>query len=167
MRLGPFTVRIARREDADALLPLIQALNASEDIHHSDERLRPALLQLLGAPEIGLALVAETGDRAVGYAILTYGFDLEWAGRDAFVTDVYVVEEHRRRGIARALIQALEREARARGAGALHLAVRPEKSGAGSLYASLGFEPAPRTLMTKPLPPGSADTILNSGSRRK
>jgi ribosomal protein S18 acetylase RimI-like enzyme len=151
--IPPFTVRIARAtaEDADTLLALIQALNATEDIHHSDDRLRPPLLKLLRSPEIGLVFVAEAAGRAVGYAILTYGYDLEWAGRDAFITDLYVAEHHRRRGVARALMQAVEREARAGGVGALHLAVRPEKAGAGSLYVSLGFEPAPRTLMTKKL----------------
>ena len=60
-------------------------------------------------------------------------------GDDADVTNVAVLPEYRRRGIGRALVEALCAEARARGARLLHLEVRASNSPALALYEASGF----------------------------
>jgi ribosomal protein S18 acetylase RimI-like enzyme len=145
------TVRDARPGDSEELLDLVEAFNATEDIRVDRQRLRPALARLLAERSLGRVGVAERDGRLAGYAVLSFGYDLEFGGPDCFITDVYVRPEGRRAGIARALLAFLEREAMAQGAGAVHLAVRPEKQGAVALYASLGFVQAPRAMMTKVL----------------
>jgi ribosomal protein S18 acetylase RimI-like enzyme len=85
----------------------------------------------------------------LGYAIVTYGYDLEFGGRDAFLTDLCVAPQWRRRGVATALLRAAVARARQGRAAALHLGVRPENRAAIRLYERAGFENAPRNLMTK------------------
>ena len=83
----------------------------------------------------------------VGYAFFGYreeGILLGYAGMlavldEADVTNVAVLPEYRRRGIARRLVEALIEEARGRGITRLHLEVRESNTAARTLYESLGF----------------------------
>jgi len=106
---------------------------------------------LIDDPRIGFARVAEDSGTIVGYVVVSFGYDLEFAGRDAFVTELFVLASHRNRGIARALLAAAERDARENDVRALHLVVRPENPNAIALYGSAGFVTSPRRVMTKML----------------
>ena len=90
-------------------------------------------------------LIVEGGEVA-GYAVLTFGYDLEFSGRDAFLTELFVRRELRGRGIGRRALAAVERQAVTLKARAVHLMVRPENSRAVTLYATAGYE-APRRVM--------------------
>jgi ribosomal protein S18 acetylase RimI-like enzyme len=59
--------------------------------------------------------------------------------REGFVTDVAVLEEYRRGGVARALLARAEQEAMLRGKRFLGLYVSARNKGAWSLYATMGF----------------------------
>jgi len=72
-------------------------------------------------------------------------------GRDAFLTDLYLEPELRGRGVGRYVMAAIEEVARAAGAAALHLMVRPENEPAVRLYGRAGFRSPPRTLLSKAL----------------
>ncbi|WP_322494172.1 GNAT family N-acetyltransferase [Chloroflexus sp.] len=60
---------------------------------------------------------------------------------EGFIADVAVATEWRRRGIARALLQRAEDDARARSLAYLGLYVRESNHGARALYERLGFQP--------------------------
>lgn len=85
-------------------------------------------------------LVARSGRAVVGYAGLWIVPDP--AGDQAHVTNVAVAPDHRRRGVATALLVALARRAIARGCVAWTLEVRSSSTGAQELYRSFGFVPA-------------------------
>jgi len=95
----------------------------------------PALARLLGEGTLGSVIVE--GDPVVGYAVLTWGFDLEFGGRDAFLTEMYVRPEARRCGLGRALLDEVLRVARGEGAGAVHLGVYPENKAAVAVLATM------------------------------
>lgn len=143
-------IRRARVEDADAILPLSLALMADESIA-APPGLRDGLVRLLGDAALGFVLV---DDGLRGHAVCTFGYDLEFAGRDAWLTELYVGLAHRGSGLGAALLAAVEREAAAHGVCALHLQVRPDNP-SRRLYARAGFAPVPREVMTKPLGAGS------------
>ncbi len=88
--------------------------------------------------------------KLVGYVVATYNYDLEFAGPDAFVTELFVRARERGKGYAKLLLQAVthavEQKVRARST-----CSSPENRGARKLYASVGFEPVPRLVMTKEL----------------
>ena len=112
-------------------------------------------MRQLAEPDLGRVwLIAERGALA-GYLVLTFGYDLEYGGRDSFLTEIYLLPSARGRGIGGRTMAALEAEAAALGARAIHLMVRPENAPTVALYRSAGYEPPPRVLLSKRLaPPG-------------
>ena len=114
----------------------------------------PALRVLLADISLGAVWLLEHEGRIAGYAIVTFGFDLEWGGRDAWLTELWINTEARGEGLGRAALAAVEREAARLGAHALHLMVRHENVRARGLYQSAGFEAPRRETLTKRLPSG-------------
>ncbi len=145
-------IRQATDADLPRLLPMMVDFNRLEGIPWTFERGESALRSLLGNSELGFVGLAEADDRTAGYFVLTFGYDLEWNGRDGFLTEFYLVPEARGRGLGRALLSAAEATAQSRGTRALHLMVRPENTRALSLYLRGGFREPDRRLLTKPLP---------------
>jgi ribosomal protein S18 acetylase RimI-like enzyme len=139
--------------DVPVLMEMMRDFYAFEEITFTAGALEPALRHLLSAAELGhVGLVREReGGPVVGYFIVTWGFDLEWNGRDAILTDLYLRPETRGRGVGRAVMEAIESVARAAGASALHLMVRHVNDPALRLYLRAGFTTPERRFMTKPL----------------
>jgi ribosomal protein S18 acetylase RimI-like enzyme len=144
-------LRPPRPDERAALLAMMEDFNRVEGIAFSPQRTGPALVRLLGDPNLGAVVVAEREGALSGYAVVTYGFDLEWAGRDAFLTEIYVLPAARRAGVGAALLQEVQRVARANGAAAIHLGVLTDNRPAHALYRRAGFQPMARVFLTKPL----------------
>ncbi|MCX5745190.1 MAG: GNAT family N-acetyltransferase [Proteobacteria bacterium] len=102
----------------------------------------------IGDPSLGGAWIISDDQAVVGYALVTYGYDLEFAGREAWLTELWIVDDARGRGAGRAALDLLEPHLRAIGIHALHLQVRPENP-AMRLYERSGFVASPRTIMTR------------------
>lgn len=143
-----FGIRLATAADLDELLPRTRALNDNEGITIATETLVAALGELLASPSIGGVWIIERDAATIGYAIVTFGFDLEFAGRDAWITELWIDELHRRTGAGAAAIELIVPELKLRDVGAVHLHVRPENP-ATRLYQRAGFVASPRTLMTR------------------
>jgi len=144
-------IRAATPSDADALLPMIRGLFGDESISFDEARTRPVLVRLLGDASLGRVTIATEVGTACGYAIVTWGFDLEYGGRDAFLTELWVEPEHRSGGLGGRLLRSVESAAREAGAGAIHLQVRPENP-AQRLYLRSGFGASPRLFLSRTLP---------------
>jgi ribosomal protein S18 acetylase RimI-like enzyme len=145
-------LRAATIADLADLLPRTRALNDHEGIDVSDADLEAALRRLLADATLGgvWLVVREADGNAIGYSIVTYGYDLEFAGRDAWLTEIWIDEAARGRGAARAALALLEAELPKHGVRALHLQVRPENP-ALRLYERAGFSRSPRLIMTRRL----------------
>jgi ribosomal protein S18 acetylase RimI-like enzyme len=147
------TVRVATVDDVPLLLDFMVAFNAFEHISWARDSGEPVLMRLLGDPSLGLVAVIDTVEHGpCGYAVLTWGFDLEWGGRDAFLTELYLDDRVRERGLGSAALPAIEALARAHDVRAIHLLVRPENTRAHALYRRAGYLQPPRLFLTKRLP---------------
>jgi ribosomal protein S18 acetylase RimI-like enzyme len=142
-----YTLRRATPADLPLLLPRTRALQDHESIPISDEALEAALRRLLDDSSLGGAWLI-VADEIVGYAIVTFGYDLEFAGRDAYLTELFVDEAARGRGAGSAALALLDPELRALGVRALHLQVRPDNR-ATHLYERAGFAVIPRWIMSR------------------
>ena len=125
--------------DVATLLPMMDDFNAGEQIAVEATALRRALDRLLGDAGVGRVWLIRSGSDTVGYAVVTFGYDLEFAGRDAFITELYLQPSARGRGIGRIALASIEKEANALGIRAIHLMVRPDNEAAAALYASAGY----------------------------
>lgn len=144
-------LRLVEATELQPLLDMMQEFNDLEDIPWNRQEVTPAVERLLGAPELGLIAHIVEGDAVSGYLVLTWGFDLEWNGRDAFLTELYLLPQTRGRGLGRKALPLIEQLAREHGARALHLMVRPENLAAVQLYRGAGYSSPPRTFLTKDL----------------
>ena len=145
-----FGLRLATLADFAAVIERTRAFNAIEAIVIDDAILESALRRLLGDPSLGSVWLVERERRAIGHAVVTYGFDLEFGGRDSYLTEFFVDESERDRGAGSAALELLAHELRARDVRALHLGVRPENP-ALRLYERAGFEHSPLVTMTRRL----------------
>jgi ribosomal protein S18 acetylase RimI-like enzyme len=144
---GVFSLRPATHDDLAELLPRTCALNAHEGIALDPAALEAALDRLLRDPGLGGAWLVERDRVAIGYAIVTFGYDLEFGGRDAYLTELWIDPPARGGGAGSAALRLLDPELLARGVHALHLQVRPENP-AIRLYQRTGFVASPRVVMT-------------------
>ena len=145
-----FTLRVAHPEDLAIVLPRTAALNAHEAITLEPAALQVALARLLGDDALGKLWLVLRDGAPVGYALVTFGYDLEFNGRDAWLTELWIDEEARGTGAGQAALELLVPELRALGVRAVHLQVRPENP-ARRLYERSGFATVPRVIMSKPL----------------
>ena len=92
------------------------------------------LLEDLLREERAISLAAVDKDGAVlGYV------SLSWVLDEGYINNVAVRPDCRRRGIAKALLETLQRQGAARGLSLLTLEVRESNRGARALYSGLGF----------------------------
>lgn len=143
------TVRGAGSRDLEALIPLVEQFQEFERIPFDAGAARQNLTRLLESPQLGQALLAELDGRAIGYAILTYGYDLEFGGMDAYLTDLFLIDAERDRGHGTWLLEQIEEIALQAGVKALHLMVAPSNHRAHHVYYRAGFRASPRLFLTK------------------
>jgi ribosomal protein S18 acetylase RimI-like enzyme len=143
---------------------MMQAFNLGEGIDWDAARAQPALTRLMEDPSLGTIGLVEHGDRLVGYFVLTWGYDLEWNGRDSFLTEIYLEPRARGQGVGSRTLALIETLARDQGAAALHLMVRPENDAAVKLYAHAGYRSPPRTFLSKHL---RATQVASPGPARR
>ena len=83
-------------------------------------------------------LVARTGAGIVGITLLTFRPDVFAGALFASIEDLYVRTDARRRGVGRALLEAVGERCRARGISYVEVQTDEE---AAPFYAALGYEP--------------------------
>lgn len=145
------TFRRAAAADLRRLLEKMAPFNEEEGVDWRRADAESLVAKLIADPSLGVIGVVESRPQIVGYAVVTWGYDLEWGGRDAFLTEFYLVPSVRGQRIGARALSFMEDVARADGAKALHLMVRPENTPAVKLYAGAGYTSPPRTLLSKDL----------------
>jgi GNAT superfamily N-acetyltransferase len=137
-----FQVRLATAHDAAEIADLLEALGYEATGEQVEGRLR----RLLSHADSGV-LVAETAHKPVAVASYQLIDLLERGQPQCRVTALVTDREHRRRGVATALIQTIEAIARKRRCFRLEVTTRPERADALDFYAELGFSERPHRLV--------------------
>lgn len=143
------TFTLADAADAELLVELMREFYAVEHLRFDEAAARRALAQILGSRVYGAVYLIRLGEEAAGYAVLAFGFSLEFEGRDALVDELYVREAFRGRGVGRAALSVMEDFCRAEGVRALHLEVDRDNVRAQALYRGAGYADHDRYLLTK------------------
>ena len=135
--------------DLDLLLEFMREFYAHEQIEFDERVARAAMGGIISDSALGQVWLVGEGEEAVGYAVVTLGYSLEFSGRDAILDELFVREAHRGKGIGTAALAFVESACRDMGAGALHLVVERENRRAQAVYDKAGFIKQDRFLMTK------------------
>lgn len=130
---------IIRRCDPSDLIPVMEINMKTLPEHYSDYFYESLLAEL---PEA--FLVAEIDGKLVGYIMckIEYGFsNFKKLGfvKKGHVVSVAVLEEHRKKGIGRALVEEAIGGAKIKKADELYLEVRCSNNEAVRLYEKIGF----------------------------
>lgn len=135
------TVRPATADDAEVLVSFNRAMaEESEDKGLDVVVLRRGVNYLLEHPDEGFYLIAERGGHVAGSLMVTYEWS-DWRnGRFWWIQSVYVLPEHRRTGVYRALHDHVRNRARGDSqACGLRLYVERDNRGAMATYRALGM----------------------------
>jgi ribosomal protein S18 acetylase RimI-like enzyme len=130
-------IRLADRDDADAIGDLLCAFNREFDEPAPEPpALAERVRQLLDG---GDTLVVLAGDGPDGLAVLRFRAAIWSAGLESYLAELYVVPARRGQGLGRLLMEAALGEAADRGADTMDIGVDEPDLAARRLYESLGF----------------------------
>lgn len=145
LRLVPATLA-----DYATLEPMAVDFKIDDPVPRTERELL-ALRNLLADPTPGQVWRIEQATRTIGYAILCWGYSVEYGGRDAFLDEFYILPDLRGRGLGQQVLALLEQEARARDIVALHLEVLAHEARNANLYTRAGYADRSSRLMTRRL----------------
>lgn len=142
--------------EADLVCGMMRSLYAEDAPASGDtpRDFRATVEYLLSRPDHGRVVLIAEGGTVCGYALLIPFWSNEMGGVVVTVDELYVLPEHRGRGLGRALFAVIGRD-RPYDAVAVFLEVSAANSRARRLYEALGFvERTNRTLALR-LPTGT------------
>jgi ribosomal protein S18 acetylase RimI-like enzyme len=143
MRGSAYTIRMAEPDDVPALCDLKWMFAVHEG---STDVVRASVADwrrdMFGPQPHFFALVAEIGSGVVGMATVAEKYCPGWVGPLCTVDDLFVMPEHRRHGLGKALLAHASAEAIRRGSPFIELTVR-ESNPALQLYSRVGFKRVP------------------------
>ena len=133
-------LRIGDVRSIARVLPLFRAYQAhySSLTNASEEQTRTFLVRLAEHPESGFVVVAESEGAVVGFATGYFTVAGVMAERLLHLGDLYVSPEHRRRGIATALVDEVARQAVTHGIRLVRWLSLAANTELNQWYASLG-----------------------------
>jgi GNAT superfamily N-acetyltransferase len=135
--------------DAELLVGMMREFYEHERMEFEEGAARRALGELLGDRRLGRVHLIREGAEVAGYLVLTFGFSLEFGGRDAFVDELFLRANWRGRGVGRRALEFAAEVCRGEGVRALHLEVDHVNTVAQALYRKSGFRDHDRHLLTK------------------
>ena len=144
-------IREATLQDEAVLLRMMRLLAEQEPgkIKFDEIAARATFRRFLSLPAFGRVWLLSETDLPVGYIVLTMGFSFEFHGHDAFIDELYIDSNFRRRGYGKQAVAFLEEKAREMGVNVIHLEVDRGNDPAFELYRRAGYEDHDRFLMTK------------------
>lgn len=133
------TIRPACPNDVETLFSLIKALAEYEQLTHQVSG-DVATLQahLFGDRPYAEAVLAEVGDRGVGFALFFTNYSTFLTKPGLYLEDLFVLPEHRGQGIGKALVNYLAQLAVERDYGRLEWSVLDWNQPAISFYERIG-----------------------------
>ena len=147
----PLRIRRAAPTDREAVHDLLTAQLVEHALPADPEQIGRGLDAAFRSGSPAWLLLAERDGAAVGVFLANQIVSVEKGGETLWVEELYVEPAARRTGVARALLDHVSAEARARGLRALDLEVVPTQQAAFALYRKLGFQDVDRRRLTLPL----------------
>ena len=137
-------IRPASREDIPAIMGLIRALAAYENLSEAVTGNAEVLEDhLFGQTPYAEVLLAEWEEKIVGFALFFTNYSTFLTKPGLYLEDLFVLSEYRGQGIGRALLSSVAKLAQQRGAGRLEWSVLDWNESAIAFYEKMGAEVLP------------------------
>ena len=159
----PFAIRAAEPRDLAPIVRLIGRLAEFEHLEHlmqaTPEKLAP---HLFGPRPAAEALVVDSGEQVVGFALFFTNFSTFLAKPGLYLEDLFVEPELRGRGIGQALLTRLAELAAERGCGRFEWSVLDWNVNATRFYERMGATVMPDWRICRI----AGDTLAAYGAKR-
>jgi len=132
-------VHLATAQDAARLLPLIERFHESQSIDMSVEAREAAMQPLLDGNPLGAIWLIGPRQAPVGYIALSFGWSIARGGMEGRITDFFIREKIRGRGMGGDTLAALLPQLREAGLVALHLDIPAQGEAVARLFKRMGF----------------------------
>ncbi len=141
--------RQAMLADIDTLMDFMRQFYAIEQYPLDEQRARPALQKIVEDHSLGRVWLIIHESKAIGYIVVTFGYSLEYLGRDAFIDELFVINKWRNQGIGTKAIEFALEACQKLDINALHLEVERTNITGQRLYRNFGFKNHDRYLLTR------------------
>jgi GNAT superfamily N-acetyltransferase len=142
--------RLGAGDDLTGAIDLLLRFFSEEGFETPANVIKDHAMELAGIAKCGL-FVGEEGGETVAVATVSLEFGIEY-GWWAEMGDLYVVSEHRRKGLSLAMVEAIEVFLKQQGASGYQVTVAPygaEHHALAKFYKRLGFDDEGRVLLAK------------------
>ena len=134
-------MKLAKPEDAERVLRLVTDFHAEAGITQDEATRQAAIQPLLEGSPHGVIYLIGPARAPIGYAIVSFGWSVEFGGLDGFLDEIYIRPAVRGRGIGTEVLLNMPKALADAGLRALHLEVNRDNDKARKLYEKLRFEP--------------------------
>ena len=139
-----FNIRSAQPDDVEAIFGLIKALAEYEKLSHQvTGDVNSLKKHLFGNSVYAEAIVAELGDRIVGFALFFPNYSTFLTKPGIYLEDLFVLPKYRRQGIGKAMLTYLGKLAIERNVGRLEWSVLDWNQSAIDFYEKMGARVLP------------------------
>jgi len=155
--LSDLHVRLAVGPDVEVLVQLMREFYAESNYALDQAWAASSFRALISNSALGCVVLALHGPTAVGHAVLTTRYCMEFGGLCGYIDDLFVQPASRRRGVGYALVNALFAECNVRACKSVQVEVGESNASARALYAKFGLRAATdgRVLLSSALPAGT------------
>lgn len=133
--------------DAPAVIAMMQDFYAIDGYPMDAAVSKGLFFEFTENPALGKGWLIVQDRQPVGYVILTFVFSFEYAGRIAFLDELFVAAHVRGRGIAKQALDFIAAEAESHSIKIIYLEIEPHNETAQKLYLSKGFKEHKRGLL--------------------
>ena len=136
-----FQIRPARPNDLPTILRFIEGLAEFEGLSHAVEATEDGLRESLFGPNPAAeAALGFAGDYPAGFALFYHNYSTFLGRRGMYLEDIFVLPEHRRKGLGTLLLKHVAGVAVERGCGRFEWSVLDWNQNAARFYQDLGAE---------------------------
>jgi len=144
-------LRPATEDDLDTLNAMVRAYYVHDGVAYEELPARRALQEIIRTEYFGRAWLIDLDKELIGYAVLTFGFSVEFHGRHAVLDEKFLLPDHQGKGHFKRILTLIEACCRQLGIRGLSLVVETKNEPAQRAYQKNGFKPYDRIVMTKRL----------------
>ena len=139
------------KRDMPLLMSLIRRYYSLDRLKFNRDSVRHTLQRLIRHPSAATVRLIVADGEPVGYYCLSYGWSLEWRGRDVFLDEIFINASHRNKGLGTRVLHDIICRASHHGFKAVHLVVRQSNPRATRFYLANEFTRQSVVFMTRPL----------------
>lgn len=140
--------KIATNTDINLILTMMEEFYKLEHIPFNNQIATRCLEEIVSDDRLAKIWLICADEEPVGYVVLTFGYSIEFHGRDALVDELYIRENYRSQGIGTQTLEFVKTVCQSLGIAAVHLVVAYENKKAKSVYQKMGFVEHDRYIMT-------------------